>query len=122
MHRASSRVLATTTSHVARRWRPGLSAPHALGSPLQRTFAAVAITPIDGFAEVASSAETTTRDGSKDKPEEEWQKMVEVNSPRAVYARPVWHPYCQSACHFCTISTIPNDPLARLPFACETGR
>jgi hypothetical protein len=89
MYRASSRVLATTTSHIAHRLRPGLSVPHALSSPLQRSFTAVAITPIDGFAEVASSAETAVRDGSKDKPDEEWQQMVEVNAglPPCVSAR-----------------------------------
>ena len=77
MHRASARVLTTTASHVAHRWRGGLSAPHSV-APLQRSFAAVAIAPVEGFSEVASSAETTVRDGSKDKPDEEWQKMVEV--------------------------------------------
>ena len=75
MHRAPSRVLATTASHVVRRWRVGVCAP----LPLQRAFAAVAITPVDGFSKVASSAETTKRDGSKDKSDEEWQKMVEVS-------------------------------------------
>ena len=50
-----------------------------LGAPRRamcRTFAAATTDVADGSA--ASSSETTTRDGSKDKPDEEWEAMVEA--------------------------------------------
>ena len=102
MYRAS-RVLGNTTAHLAR--RP--LAPQAF-SLVQRSFAAVAITPVDQYYEVASSAHTTVRDGSKDKPEEEWQKMVEVRaSSRSAGA-------CESSCRTAAASVADTPRWARV--------
>ena len=92
MHRAS-RVLGNTTAHLAR--RPLVPANRSL---VQRSFAAVSIIPVDTFAEVASSRDTTARDGSKDKADEDWQKMVEVRvHHRASAGAPVIAPSCAAA-------------------------
>lgn len=122
MHRASSRVLATTSSHLVRCWRGGMSGVQPL-TPLQRSFAAVAIAPVEGFTQVASSAETTTRDGSKDKPDEEWQKMVEVRSLCAVsVVRAVLTPPLSSGLTLSAHLALALTPFTRLPSAHTTGR
>ena len=109
MHRASPRVLTATASHVVHRWRSV--------APLQRSFAAVAITPVEGFAEVASSAETTVRDGSKDKPDEEWQKMVEVR----ISSPPPHLCHSVSCTPLASFHSPANRPVPAVAAACAAG-